>query len=709
MSESLFSPLWYRFADRHPQLRTDLALQRQRMRDQLWYLLIDSASGRHHRINHRAYDFVGRCDGQRSVQEIWDGLLERQRDDAPTQDEVIRMLAQLEDQGLLVYDAAPDTATVQRRHDEHTRRGFINPFALRIPLGDPSPLLRRLDGLAARLFRPIMLAAWLAALLVAIGAAASNWTALHAHAAIWMGTPRYLMLSLLAFPVIKGLHELGHGLAVRRWGGDVHEAGFSLFVLVPAPYVDASAAVAFGARYQRVVVGAIGIMIELSLAAIALLVWLNVQPGLLRDLAFVTLFIASVSTLLFNGNPLLPFDGYYVLCDALDLPNLTARSRTYWANLTRRLSGRPDATTLIPARGERKWLFCYAPLSLAYRFFVSFLMILWVGAHSFVLGTLAGLIMFFILVIKPAWSAATRLLDMRAGSERRRAMALTGTVAGVILLLMCAVPMPYHTLAAAVVWPPEQSQIRPATDGFVQQMLARDGEHVGNGQLLMKLDDPALLAEREKLASRIERLQANRFSALHEDVTQAQNADRELEQANAEMQRVEQRIASLDVRAQLDGVLVLPRQNDIPGTLVRQGDLLGYVLAGGNISVRAAVPEHDAQIIRDETRGAEVRMADTGRPVAARVVRDMPAATLRLPSAALGDRGGGPTVTDPADKDGLRTLEPVVWVDLILPDTRLERVGTRAWVRLDHDAAPLASRWLRRLHQLLLAHFNPTS
>lgn len=709
MGESLFSPLWYRLADRYPRLRADVTLQPHKVRDQSWYLLVDSASGRHHRINHRAYDFVGRCDGRRSVQEIWDGLLEKLRDDAPTQDEVIRTLAQLEDQGLLIYDAAPDTATLQRRHEEHGRRGFINPFALRIPLGDPSALLRRLDGLAALLFRPTVLVMWFAAVLIAAATTASNWTALHAHAAIWMGTPRYLLLSLLAFPLIKGLHELGHGLAVRRWGGDVHEAGFSLFVLVPAPYVDASASVAFRARHQRVIVGAIGIMVELSLAAAALLVWLNVQPGLLRDLAFVTMFIASVSTLLFNGNPLLPFDGYYVLCDALDLPNLTARSRAFWTNLVRRLTGRPDATPMHPARGERKWLICYAPLSLAYRFFVSGLMILWIGAHSFVLGMLAALIMLFILVIKPTWSATAHLLEMRAGSERSRAFAVVGVLMCGVLLLLCALPLPYHTVAAAVVWPPEQAQVRAGTDGFVLQILARNGERVSNGQLLLKLDDPALITARDKIASRIERLQASRFSALHDDPTQAQNADREIDQANTELRRVEQRIASLDIRAQLDGTLVLPRQDDIPGTLARQGDILGYVLAGDNISVRAAVPEYDAQLVRDETRAAQVRMADTMLPFPADVMRDMPAATLRLPSAALGDRGGGPTVTDPADKEGLRTLEPVVWVDLTLPVTRLERVGGRAWVRFEHDAAPLASRWLRRMHQLLLAHFNPTS
>ena len=154
--------------------------------------------------------------------------------------------------------------------------------------------------------------------------------------------------------IIKGLHELGHALAVRRWGGEVLEAGFSLFVLVPTPYVDASASAAFAARHQRLVVAAAGIMVELAIAAAALVVWLNVQPGWARDLAFVTMFIASVSTLIFNANPLLRFDGYYMLCDALHLPNRD-KQQAWWMHGDLRMLGDRSATAHVEfAAGERR-------------------------------------------------------------------------------------------------------------------------------------------------------------------------------------------------------------------------------------------------------------------------------------------------------------------------------------------------------------------
>ena len=111
MAESLFSSLWYRVADQHPHLRADVRIQRQHYRDQLWYLLVSATDGRQVRVNAQAYQFIGRCDGQHSVQQVWDALLEQFRDDAPTQDEVVRILGQLDEQGLLAYDA-----TCGRRH-----------------------------------------------------------------------------------------------------------------------------------------------------------------------------------------------------------------------------------------------------------------------------------------------------------------------------------------------------------------------------------------------------------------------------------------------------------------------------------------------------------------------------------------------------------------------------------------------------------------
>ncbi|HEV7820031.1 MAG TPA: efflux RND transporter periplasmic adaptor subunit, partial [Burkholderiales bacterium] len=428
-----------------------------------------------------------------------------------------------------------------------------------------------------------------------------------------------------------------------------------------------------------------------------------------RDFAFVTMFVASVSTLLFNGNPLLPFDAYYIVCDALDLPNLTARSKLWWTQvLTSVLSGRTAREYVQPARGERKWLCLYAPTSMVYRLFISFLLVVWLGAHSTVLGTVAAVLLALMLIVKPVMSTLVAVwAGTPAGAARARTAALVAATACGMAAIASLVPLPFHTTASGVVWPPEQVRVRAGTEGFVGEILARDGERVTAGQVLLVLEDPTLLTQREKLRSRLEQIQAERFSALQNSYEQVRNAEEETARVESELQRVEQRISELRVRAHAEGTLVIPQQSDLPGTFLRQGSTIGYVLERSLIGVRTVVPEYDAALVRERTRSIEVRIEGDGQAVAARLVREIPAATYELPSAALGDKGGGPYVTDPADNDGLRTREPVVLVDVSIAASNLQRVGGRAWVRFDHGPEPLASRWYRQLRQVLLQHFNP--
>jgi len=713
MTRSLFSPLWYRIAERTPRIRPDVSVRRQVSRGVAWHVLVNAVTGRQCRINERAFQLVGRLDGRYSVQAIWDRLLEQLRDDAPTQDEVVQLLGQLGDQGFVDMGAVPDFPNQAQRRDQRRRRrrrSFVNPFAFRIPLGDPTPLLDRLSGFTQRIFRPWVLLLWLCTLSAAAVAAALNWQALSHQAGTYLATPYFLLLAWIVFPLIKSLHELAHGLAVRHYGGNVHEAGITLFVLTPAPYVDASSSAGFVSRYQRGVVSAAGMAVELGLAALGLLLWVSIQPGLLRDLAFVTVIVAGVSTLLFNANPLLRFDGYYILIDLFDLPNLATRSKRYWQERLRAVVGPAlSGAAVVPAPGERKWLLAYAPSAWCCRIAISILIVVGVGQFSVVLGIVAAAYAVVTVVIVPIISSMRDLLLLTAGTREhwRTRLGISATAVG-LLVLVLAVPIPFHTSAWGVVWLPEQAHVRAQTDGFVTDFAVDDGQLVVPGQLLLTMEDPDLLAQRELLALRLDELRADRFDNLLRDTLRASNLREALERAEAELARIEERIEQLRVRSQVAGRVVLPRQQDVLGTFARRGAALGYVLDRREIIVRAAVPQRDAALIRERHRASEVRLAESLSSIfSAALVRDIPAAVYELPSAALGDRGGGPYQTDPADPHGVRTSEPVVHIDLALSERALERVGGRVWVRFDHGAAPLAQQSYRRTRQLFLQHFNP--
>ena len=715
MSASVFSSQWYRVAGLHPCLRAQLRVTRQIHRREVWYVLADPLSGRFHRMNAAAYAFVGRCDGRHSVEALSEALLAEAPEHALTQDEIVRLLVQLNQRGLIQCELTPDVAAIFQREQQASRRQRrlgVNPLAFRLQLGDPSALLARFDPWLAWLVSGWMLL-FLAVLIGGGGlVAAMHLDQLETEVRTWMATPRFLLIAWLIYPLIKTVHELAHGLAVRRYGGEVHQVGVSLLLLTPAPFVDASAASAFRHASQRLTVSAAGIVTELAIAGVALITWALVEPGLVRDVSLVAAVIGGVSTLLFNGNPLLRFDAYYMLCDAFDLPNLATRSTAFWRYLLLgRLLGLADVPSPEPGRGERPWLLLYAPASWLYRVVLSVAIVGWIGSWSMVLGLLAGVAMLGTLLVMPVVVFWRRLLRLALpDAQRRRALRAAGVLCAGLVVLLGVVPLPFSSLAQGVVWVPEQAQLRTGTDGFLVAIEARHGDRVEAGQVLARLEDPRLQAEAERYRHRLAALDADLFQAMLRDPVKLRNVEEEMERVRTQLARALELQAALELRAGVGGQLVMPNQADMQGVFVRRGTLLGHILTGEPGRLRVAIEQDVAALVREDTRSVSVRLAEQpGAAFPASLLRAVPAATERLPSAALGDFAGGRLPVDPTDTDHLRTPAPVFVIDLSVDGLPPERAGGRGWARFDHGWQPLAVQWGRQLKQLFLRHFNPAA
>ena len=340
MSESIFSSSWYRVADLKPLLRAHTRIHRHEYLGEIWYVLQDPLSGRFYRFSTSAYQLIGLFDGKRSVHEAWELAAERLGDDAPGQEEVIRLLSQLHSADVLQTDVPPDSVELFQRYQRQERmrwkQRLWSPLALRFPLFDPEKLLNAWLPLVRPLFGWLGFLAWLGIVIAGVFVAAMHWPELTENFADRVLAPQNLFLLWLTYPLVKALHEFGHAFATKVWGGEVHEIGIMLLVFMPVPYVDASAASAFKEKHKRMIVGAMGIMTELLLAVLALFIWLSAEHGMVRGFAYNVMLIGGVSTLFFNGNPLLRFDGYYVLADALEMPNLGKRSHQYLGYLIQR-------------------------------------------------------------------------------------------------------------------------------------------------------------------------------------------------------------------------------------------------------------------------------------------------------------------------------------------------------------------------------------
>lgn len=721
----LLSARWYRFAAVRPSLAGQVRVQRIVYRGTPWWVLEHGDSLRSFRLNRAAHAFVGRFNGQRTLQSLWEMLLAEQADDVPTQDELLQLLVQLQAAGLVsldrritfagVAEAVPDTAADTAADATPARRNSL--LSMRIPLGRPEPLLDRLLPHLRWLFTPGFLLLWLLAVGWAALAAVLEASALAAHWQLWSGTPRMLALLWVAYPSVKALHELGHALVLRHLGLRVPEWGVTVMLFTPVPYVDASAAALLPSARQRALVGAAGIMVELLLAAAGLALALHVQPGLVRDLGLAVFFIGAVSTLLVNGNPLMRFDGYHVLADALQLPNLAPRSVRWWLDrMQARLLKAPPLQPLQPAAGEAPWLWLHAPLALAWRWSVSTALVLWAAQLSFVVALALGLLFGWMLAGRPLlalwrWLRSGALADAQRTGARLRLGLL-----GAALLAALAVPLPDATVVRGVVWLPDDAMVRAGADGFVEQVSVRDGQPVAAGTLLFTLASPTLATERQALAARIEALDVEYFEALATDTPRAVNLGHELDAARAELARADQRLSGLAVRAAVAGTVAIAHADDLPGRHVKQGTLLAHLLPQGTpaLQVRAAIGQDDAARLAARPTDVSLRLADApdAPAVPARWLHGSAAAVDRLPSAALAQRSGGPIATDPQDREALTPAAAVVLADLqalqaTAPAGAL-RVGARAWVRFGHGHAPLAWQAAWRLQQLFLRHFDTT-
>jgi putative peptide zinc metalloprotease protein len=714
MMESLFSALWYRVADLTPRIRSHANIHRHRYRDETWYVLHDLASGRAHRFSPACYLVIGLMDGGHTIQEIWDTAMGRLGDDAPTQDEMIQLLSQLHSADVLQCDVSPDAAEVFERFEKQQRKKLfgqlMSPLWWRIPLVDPERFLTRLLPWVRPFIGVAGACVWAILVGVALVLATVHWKDLTAGLLDRLMLPSNLIILWCLFPFLKTFHEIGHGLAIKAFGGEVHDMGVMFLVFSPLPYVDASTSSAFASKWQRIAVGAGGMVAELLLAALALFVWLAAEPGLVRSLAYNVVLIAGVSTVLFNGNPLLRYDGYYVLADLLEIPNLYQRSRTYLGYLCERyLFGHREAERPPDSPSERVWFVVYAVSSFVYRIFVIMAIALFLFHKAFYLGMVAVAALLGAWLVVPAWKGIQFLVaSPRLRRIRVRAIAISVALVGGVIAGIALVPFPSRTGAEGVVWVPEDALVRAAADGFVERLVARPGSHVRPGDLLLVCRDPQLTTQVEVLEARLRELRARYDEQQPVDRVKAAMVLEEARYVEQDLAKARQQLADLTVRSRVDGSFVVDSADDLPGRFVRRGELLGQVVTSDTITVRAIVAQENTDLVRHHTQRVEVRLSErTGETLLASIKREVPGASERLPSAALGHGGGGTVAVDPRDSHGITAMEKVFQIDLELPvDRRILNVGGRVYVRFDHGWEPLAVQWARQLRQLFLARLN---
>ena len=719
-----FSENWHRVAELRPRLRAAVRSFRQHYRGRMWHVLADPVSNQFFRLDDPAYRFVALLDGRRSVSEAWRIVNEDLGDSAPTQGEAIQLLGQLYTANLLQAELAPDSEQMFARYRKRIRRevgGYLMNFLFaRIPLIDPQPLLRATTPLVGWIFGPVGFVLWLAMLLAGFYFLAGRWDELLAAATpqsmlkfenmVWLGA---------CFVVVKAIHELGHAYACAHFGrkngtgGPVHTIGIMFMVLMPVPYVDASSSWTFRSKWHRAYVAAAGMYVELFVAAVAAIVWARTGTGtLIHDLAYNVVFIASVSTLLFNGNPLLRFDGYYILSDLLEIANLAQRSKQYLHYLVKRYAfGVRPLRNPAHSIGERFWLAFYGVAAFIYRIFISVAIFIYVFNIFPLIGALMGLAALAGWVVVPIGKFIKYLaIDGEVERVRGRAVAVTVAFLAAVVGFLGAVPMPDRGRAEGVVEPVRMAVIHTGASGFVERALPSGSNVSPQGEPLLTADNRELHAARRQLVAERRLAMIRRDLAHREDPSAVVPYNEQVESLTRRLERVEEEMAALSIQAPFEGVWVTREAEYLLGVYVRRGQPVGLVADARQLIVRVTADQALGPRIDPDDTNVELRVR--GRPtihlVKGSIQRVLPAGQTQLPSPALGYVAGGSMPVNLRDESGTQAAEPFFEVHIALDEqeARHLRIGQRVVARFEMPDQPLLTQWMRSLRQLIQQRFS---
>lgn len=720
MSSAVFSDSWFRIAGARVALPASTKVERQHFGGELWYVLQDTYSHRYFRITPQAYAFIACLTPAHTVEETWLEFVAQRPDEAPGQEEVVRVLSQLHVANMLYFRDLPDNQAIYRRSQTQRRRELqgklIGFLYTRIYLFDPDRLLNRCTTLIRHTTSPFALLVWLAVVLAGGTTALQNWGALtdHTQGLFSLSNLPWLFISLTT---MKLLHETGHAFICKRYGGEVHAFGVMFLIMTPLPYVDTASTWGFKNRYHRAIVSAAGMMVELFLAAIGALVWAQTSSGIINSLAFNVMVVGSVSSLLFNGNPLLRFDAYYILADLIDIPNLYQKAQQHWMYLgDRYLLGTPGAESPATNRRERLWFTGYGAAAFFYRILVSTGIVLVVMDQLFVLGLFMGTVTFLTLFIWPLRKLYTHLRGPKVAANRRRAVTTAVALLAGIVAFGLFVPFPNAIRAHGVLQASTSTIVHLPTEGKLVKVVAHNGATLEAGALIAVLSNPELDYEYDLARTQADELEVQYRSSLSRNAADTAPLQQRLAALATEMRELDKLRAQLMVRAPRAGKWVAAGLHERVGNWIPRGQALGELVAGERFRFVAVVPQEQADaLFRHSHAHAQLRL--TGQSditLTLGTLTLIPYQREKLASSALGFAGGGEIAVKPGDQTGEMTAEPFFELHAALPaDLQAARAagldplpGLSGMMRIALPGEPLFTQARTALMQLFQKRYG---
>jgi putative peptide zinc metalloprotease protein len=512
--------------------RGDLVVNRQVYQGQAWWVVKDPISLHYFRFRPEEYALLEMLDGRTSLEQLKDQFEDRFPPRRITVDELSRFIATLHRSGLVIGDRPGQGPQLFERRRQRIWREWMawlsNIMSMRFRGIDPDRILAWLDPWFGWLFSPPAIAAALVFVASAVLLVLVNFDVFRAklpefHQFFAAGNWLYLAVAL---GVTKILHEFGHGLSCKHYGGECHEMGMMLLVFTPCLYCDVSDSWMLPNKWKRAAIGAAGMYVEVIIASIATYLWWNSHPGVFNQLCLDVMFVSSVSTILFNANPLLRYDGYYILSDVLEIPNLRQKANTILQRLASRwcLGIKQQEDPFLPQR--KLGLFAlYAVASSVYGWIVtaSIFLFVWNVFKPYRLEVLGQILAFgaiWGLVIRPLQGIIKFFkVPGRRDEVKPLNVAMTAAAAAVVMGGIGLIPLPQRVWCATELRPRGEETVYVTVPGILESLAIKPGSVVRKGDELARLSNVDLdleIADLEgkeaQAESRLKSLERERFS-----------------------------------------------------------------------------------------------------------------------------------------------------------------------------------------------------
>lgn len=689
------------------------------------YVLEDAVNSRFYRIGPAEYTFYSLLDGRATFADALGRTASVLPEDALSESEAATFCRWLvQNQLAFTADSASSGRLLEAQDDVRRRKraAWLNPMFIRVPLLNPDVFLNNASSLLGWLFSGPMFVVWLCVVAAGLLNVAMHWSDAVGSSSMVIDRSNWLWL-MLTWLVLKLVHETAHGIVCRRYGGNVRETGVLLLLFVPLPYVDVSAAWRFDSKWRRMFVSAAGMYAELFVAAVAAIVWAQSDPGLLRQHCFNIMLSGSLVSVLFNANPLMRFDGYYILTDWLELPNLASHGQQMLQQIGRRIF--LGLRSVVPTwpEGRGSMVFMYGVLALVWRIFVCAGLILAADALYFGAGLILAAIAVLLWILLPLGKL---LLFVARGSDterpsRARFLLSTGSLAAVAFVVWSYVPWHSRIEAPAVVSYRNSHDIRSGASGFVHSVAVKTGQPVSAGDELLRIRNPELNVRVAELNGLLAESKQRSRQYFDQQLIAAWQAEQKNTAAlHRQLDEALKQLEQLVVRAPHDGLILTEQPERLDETFVRQGTALLTIGSAEDKTIYALVaPDATQQFLNRVHETVTVCIHGRGTLRApGQLQSPAPRASTEIELTELAASAGGPVaVRAAADNDEnepqqkLWFAEPQLKVEVLVATNSLRtlrpgRTGV-VYFRTNQELvggviSQSISRWLHEHHAALL-------